>query len=287
MGVTAAARNAARERCSKPISGSTRDAHDELCGQIVAITGAAGGIGQAICQRFGEQGASIAAIDRNPSFRDFAATLIKDGIAAEAEVVDVGDAGAVAGAFQRLARRGVVEILVNNAGFSNNATFAKTDPARWSEAVNGNLNGAYNCAYAVLPGMRARGGGVIVNVGSVNALSALGDPAYGAAKAGMMSLTRSLALEYGRYGVRVNIVLPGTVRTPLWNKRAKKDPKVLATLERWYPLGRIVEPIDVARAVVFLASDESSAITGAALPVDCGLTAGNIVMARELTLEDF
>ena len=193
-----------------------------FAGKIVAITGAAGGIGQAICQGFAEEGASIAAIDRNPSVHDFAAALLKDGIAAEAEVVDVGNAGAVAGAFQRLARRGVVEVLVNNAGFSNNATFAKTDPARWSEAINGNLNGAYNCAYAVLPGMRARGGGVIVNIGSVNALSALGDPAYGAAKAGMISMTRSLALEYGRYGVRVNIVLPGTVRTPLWNKRMKK-----------------------------------------------------------------
>jgi NAD(P)-dependent dehydrogenase (short-subunit alcohol dehydrogenase family) len=135
--------------------------------------------------------------------------------------------------------------------------------------------------------MRAKRGGVIVNVGSVNGLVALGGPAYSAAKAGMISMTRSLALEYGRYGVRANIVLPGTVRTPLWNKRTKKNPKVLATLERWYPLGRIVEPTDVARAVAFLASDDASAITGVALPVDCGLTAGNIIMARELTLEDF
>jgi NAD(P)-dependent dehydrogenase (short-subunit alcohol dehydrogenase family) len=131
------------------------------------------------------------------------------------------------------------------------------------------------------------GGGSIVNIGSVNGLGALGDPAYSAAKAGMISLTRSLALEYGRFGVRANIVLPGTVRTPLWERRAKKDPKVLARLARWYPLGRIVEPEDVARAVGFLASDAASAITGAALPVDCGLSAGNIVMARELTLEDF
>jgi NAD(P)-dependent dehydrogenase (short-subunit alcohol dehydrogenase family) len=88
-------------------------------------------------------------------------------------------------------------------------------------------------------------------------------------------------------GVRVNIVLPGTVRTPIWTERSKKDPKVLATLVRWYPLGRIVEPVDVARAVAFLASDDAAAITGVALPVDCGLTAGNIAMARELTLEDF
>jgi NAD(P)-dependent dehydrogenase (short-subunit alcohol dehydrogenase family) len=258
-----------------------------FAGKIVAITGAAGGVGQALCRLFGQEGASIAAIDRNPSVRDFAAALTKDGITAEAEVVDIADAGAVADAFQRLAKRGVLDVLVNNAGFSNHPTFAKTDPAGWSEAVNGNLNGAYNCAYVVLPGMRAKGGGVIVNIGSVNGLAALGDPAYSAAKAGMISMTRSLALEYGRYGVRVNIVLPGTVRTPLWNKRATKDPDVLARLERWYPLGRIVEPIDVARAVAFLASDDASAITGVALPVDCGLTAGNLVMTRELTLEDF
>lgn len=202
-----------------------------FAGKFVAITGAAGGIGQAPCRRFGQEGASIAAIDRSPSVHDFASALTKDGIAAEAEVVDIADAGAVAEAFQRLAQRGAVDVLVNNAGFSNHTTFAKTDPAGWSEDVQGNLNGAYNCAYVVLPGMCAKGGGVIVNIGSVNGLVALGDPAYSAAKAGMMSMTRSLALEYGRYGVRVNIVLPGTVRTPLWNKRARKDPKVLATLE--------------------------------------------------------
>jgi NAD(P)-dependent dehydrogenase (short-subunit alcohol dehydrogenase family) len=95
-----------------------------------------------------------------------------------------------------------------------------------------------------------------------------------------------LAQEYGCYGIRANIVLPGTVRTPLWQRRAAKDPKVLEKLTRWYPLGRIVEPVEVARAVAFLASDAASAITGVALPVDCGLTSGNIVMARELTLED-
>lgn len=258
-----------------------------FAGKLVAITGAAGGIGQALCWRFGEEGAAIAAIDRSPSVHNFAAKLTEKGIATKVEVVDIADAGAVADAFQRVSERAPVDILVNNAGFSNHTTFAKTDPAGWSEDVHGNLNGAYNCAYVVLPTMRAKGQGAIVNIGSVNGLAALGDPAYSAAKAGMISMTRSLALEYGRYGVRVNIVLPGTVRTPLWNKRAGKDPKVLATLERWYPLGRIVEPIDVARAVAFLASDDASAITGAALPVDCGLTAGNIVMARELTLEDF
>ncbi len=103
----------------------------------------------------------------------------------------------------------------------------------------------------------------------------------------MIALTKALALEYGRYGIRANCVMPGTVRTPIWDERREKDPNVLAMLERWYPLGRIVEPEEVARVILFLASDAASAVTGAAIPVDCGLTAGNIVMARELTVEAF
>ena len=259
-----------------------------LTGKTVAITGADGGIGQALCRYFGAEGAKIAAIDRRPSVEGFAERLRSEGFTAESAVLDIGDAEAVARSFAALAGKlGGIDVLINNAGFSNHPTFAKTDPAGWREDVNGNLNGAYNCAHAVLPDMINKRRGAIVNVGSVNGLAALGDPAYSAAKAGMISMTRSLALEYGRFGIRVNIVLPGTVRTPLWDERAAKDPKVLSTLARWYPLARIVEPIDVARAIGFLASDNAAAITGAVLPVDCGLSAGNIVMARELTLEDF
>jgi NAD(P)-dependent dehydrogenase (short-subunit alcohol dehydrogenase family) len=135
--------------------------------------------------------------------------------------------------------------------------------------------------------MQAKGGGAIVNVGSVNGLSTFGDPAYSAAKAGMVSLTQSMAMEYGRYGIRVNIVCPGTVRTPIWQHRVDREPEILTKLGKWYPLGRVADPIDIAKAVGFLASDDAAAITGVVLPVDCGLTAGNIVMTRELTLEDF
>lgn len=257
-------------------------------GKVIAVTGAAGGIGQAVCRYFASEGAAIAAIDKKATVASFADELKRDGAKAAHAVADIGDAAAVAKAFAHLvAELGPVDILINNAGYSDHATLARTDPAGWQADMNGNLNGAYNCAHAVLPAMRERRQGSIIAVGSVNGLSALGDPAYSAAKAGMISLTRSLALEYGRFGIRSNIVLPATVRTPLWDERAKKDPKVLATLMRWYPLGRIVEPIDVARVIGFLASDAAAAVTGAALPVDCGLMAGNIVMARELTLEDF
>ncbi len=259
----------------------------EFQNKVVAITGAAGGIGQELCRYFGGQGAAVAGLDRSEAVTAFAERLRSEGIAIESAVVDVVDAEAVASAFARFSTLlGPIDILINNAGGTRNATLERTTPADFQNDVHVNLNGAYNCAYAVLPGMKTRGGGAIVNIGSVNGLSALGDAAYSAGKAGMISLTKALALEFGRYNIRANIVCPATVRTPLWDERVSRNPTVLTQLRRWYPLGRIVEPIEVMRAVAFLASDAASAITGVVLPVDCGLTAGNIVMARELTLED-
>jgi NAD(P)-dependent dehydrogenase (short-subunit alcohol dehydrogenase family) len=256
--------------------------------KVVAITGASGGIGRELCRYFGTQGAAIAAFDCSDAVTAFAAQLQHDGISIEAAVVDIGDAPAVASAFAKVTSiLGPVDILINNAGVTRNPSLEQTTPQGFSDDVNANLNGTYNCVHVVLPAMKARRAGAIVNIGSVNGLSALGDAAYSAAKAGMISLTRALALEFGRYNIRANIVCPGTVRTPIWDERLAKNPDVLTQLQRWYPLRRIVEPIEVMRAVAFLASDAASAITGIVLPVDCGLTAGNIVMARELTLEDF
>jgi NAD(P)-dependent dehydrogenase (short-subunit alcohol dehydrogenase family) len=256
--------------------------------KVVAITGAAGGIGRELCRHFGGEGAVIAALDRSEAVTGLAEALGASGVRAQSAVVDIGDSAAVASAFTELiAALGPVDILVNNAGVSRNPSLERTTPEGWRDDVNANLNGAFNCSHAVLPAMKERRAGVIVNIGSVNGLGALGDAAYSAGKAGMISLTRSLAVEFGRYGVRANIVCPGTVRTPIWDERASRNPEVLEELQRWYPLRRIVEPIEVMRAVTFLASDAASAITGVVLPVDCGLSAGNIVMARELTLEDF
>jgi NAD(P)-dependent dehydrogenase (short-subunit alcohol dehydrogenase family) len=260
----------------------------EFQNKVVAITGAAGGIGQELCRYFGAQGAAIAALDRSDALNAFAEHLRAEGISVEHAVVDVADAAAVAEAFARLsAALGPIDVLINNAGATTSPTLERTTPETFANDIRINLDAAYNCAFSVLPAMKERRAGSIVNIGSVNGFSALGDPAYSAGKAGMISLTKALALEYGRFNIRANIVCPGTVRTPLWNERASRNPQVLSQLARWYPLGRIVEPIEVMRAVAFLASDAASAITGAVLPVDCGLTAGNIVMARELTLEEF
>jgi NAD(P)-dependent dehydrogenase (short-subunit alcohol dehydrogenase family) len=253
-------------------------------GKTIAITGAAGGIGLSLCRYFGSRGATIAALDMSEKVLELPTALASQGISVRAAAANVIDSDAVKRAFDGF---GMVHALINNAGGSRYPTLGHTDPAAWDAEVARNLNGAFTCAHAVLPQMVERRAGSIVMVGSVNGLTALGDPAYSAAKAGLISMTRSIAQEYGRYGIRANIVLPGTVRTPLLDERSAKDPSVLKTLERWYPLGRIVEPDEVGHVIGFLVSDAASAVTGASIPVDCGLMSGNIVMARELTLEEF
>ena len=256
-------------------------------GRLVAITGAAGVIGRALCRRFSEAGDSLALIDRRREVHDLAEEFRGSGVDAEASVVNISDADAVADAFKAFGKKfGAFGVLVNNAGFTFERTLATSTPAGWKEHVSGNLNGAYNCSRAVLQAMVENQKGVVLSIGSVNGVSALGNPAYSAAKSGLMSLTRSIAAEYGQFGVRANAVLPGTVRTPVWDERRKKNPRILKKLERWYPLGRIVEPKEVAEVVFFLASDAASAVSGAMVPVDCGLSAGNIVMTRDLAGEE-
>ncbi len=255
--------------------------------RTVLITGAAGGIGQVLCRVFGGRGAAIAALDRSDAVTALPDDLGSD-IKAAAAVADIGDAGQVEAAINQLrAALGPIDILINNAGASEHRSLEKTTPDTWREDINTNLNGAQNCTHFVLPDLKAHGRGAIVNIGSVNGLSTYGDPAYSAAKAGLISYTRALAMEYGRFGIRANIVCPGTVRTPVWEGRVAREPAIFETLLKWYPLQRVADPVDVAKAAAFLASDDAAAISGVVLPVDCGLSAGNIVMTRELTLEPF
>ena len=256
--------------------------------KTILITGAAGGIGREMARYFGGLGGRIAVLDKNPAVRDFANDLTDAGLTAAAAVADIASNAAVESAIAELrAQIGPIDVLINNAGFSEASNLEATTPATWEADINGNLNGAYFCSRLAIQDMKTAGGGAIVTISSVNGLAALGDPAYSAAKAGLISHTKALAMEYGRFGIRANVICPGTVRTPIWAERVERNPEILSNLVKWYPLRRVADPIDIAKAAAFLASDDAAAITGAVLPVDCGLTAGNIVMSRELTLAEF
>ncbi|HVX47514.1 MAG TPA: glucose 1-dehydrogenase [Mycobacteriales bacterium] len=243
----------------------------------VIVTGAGSGIGAAMAERFTAEGASVVIADIDG---DKAAATAERIPHARAETVDVTDGGQVRALIENV---GTVDVLVNNATMCTDTPFAELTEAEWARDVDVNMKGAFLMSQSVLPGMVRQQRGAIVNIASVNGVSYFGNEAYSAAKAGLLSLTRSLAVRYGRHGIRCNAVVPGTIATPIWKDRLAANPDVLTKVRRWYPLGRVGTPDDVASAVLFLASDDASWITGAALPVDGGVLAGNLEFARELT----
>ena len=260
-----------------------------FAGKVALITGAGRGIGRATALRLGSEGAAVAVLDLHGVAADAAAAALRQTRApALALQADITEAAAVSAAVeQTLAAFERIDVLVNNAARTAKGNLEQTGPDDWEYEIKGTLTGAFLVSRAVLPQMVARGKGAIVNVGSVNALLALGNPGYSAAKAGLINLTKSLATEYGRRGIRANMVSPGTVRTesPSWQKRLARDPQVFDKLARWYPVGRVGEPADIAAAIAFLVSDEAAFINGANLVADGGLTAGLAPMIEELTLE--
>ena len=255
-----------------------------LADRVALITGAASGIGRAIALLFAAEGASVVVADRNlAGAAETVDRISAVGGSALALEVDVAQAAAVSAmAEHALAAYGYVDILVNNAGLALGDDILRIDEPTWDLNLGVVLKGAFLCSKALLPAMIERRNGAIVNIASVNGLTGLGEEAYSAAKAGVINLTRNMAVKYGSSGVRVNCVCPGTIRTPIWQSQLETDPQVFDRLSRWYPLGRVGDPDDVARAVLFLASDEASWITGVVLPVDGGLMAGSYRMSRDL-----
>ena len=254
------------------------------------VTGAAHGIGRVIARRLAAEGAAVAVLDLNGEGAAETAALIHEAggraFSAQADIADMETlSAAIAAAESAL---GPIDILVNNAAYTAAGDLEGISLEAWHREIDVNVNGTYHCLRAILPGMQARGAGVAVNIASVNGVRYFGNPAYSAAKAALINLTQSVASEYGKYGIRCNAVLPGSVRTDniTWTIRQERDPDVFRKLARWYPLGRVAEPDDVAKAVSFLASDEASYITGVGLPVDGGLLAGMNVMIGEFILED-
>jgi meso-butanediol dehydrogenase / (S,S)-butanediol dehydrogenase / diacetyl reductase len=258
-------------------------------GKVALITGAGRGIGRATALRLAFEGAALAILDRDgAAAAEAAAEVERRGARALALDADITDQAAIDAAveavLQALAR---IDVLVNNATRALCGNLAQTEPEDWRSELDGTLTGAFLVTRAVLVPMLEAGRGAIVNIGSVNGLLALGNPGYSAGKAGLLSFTRSLATEYGPKGIRANMVSPGTVQTesPSWQKRLARDPQVFEKLARWYPVGRVGRPDDIAAAVAFIAADEAAFVNGANLVVDGGLTAGLAPMIEELTLE--
>jgi NAD(P)-dependent dehydrogenase (short-subunit alcohol dehydrogenase family) len=257
--------------------------------KVVLITGAGRGIGRATAERLAGEGASVAILDRDKAAAGEACDALRaSGARTLALCADITDRAALQDAVTRaLEAFGRIDVLVNNAARTLKGNLAQTAPEDWEQELAGTLTGAFLVTQLVLPGMVERGRGAIVNVGSVNGLTYLGNPGYSVAKAGLLNFTRALAVEYGPRGIRANMVSPGTVRTqsPSWQKRLAKDPEVFEKLARWYPVGRVGRPDDIAAVIAFLAADEAAFVNGAKLVVDGGLTAGLPVMIEELTLE--
>jgi NAD(P)-dependent dehydrogenase (short-subunit alcohol dehydrogenase family) len=247
-----------------------------LDGQTVLITGAAGGIGRAMVEAFNAAGARIIACDRARDLLETVAAEQKHGF-------DLTDPDACRAALEAVAAAvGTPDIVVSNAGYTRADTLEQVDDAAWATELASNLTAARNITAPLLPAMKARGRGTFVFVSSVNGLAHFGNPAYAAAKAGLIAYARAIATECGAAGIRANTVCPGTVRTPIWARRIASNPEILERLTRLYPLGRIVEPSEVAQVAVFLAGPMASAVTGVTLPVDAGLMAGNLPFIHEI-----
>lgn len=250
-----------------------------MTSSIAIVTGAAGDIGRAIARRLGEDHDVVLMPDLDGEAVERAAASLGDPSKFVALACDITDVASVTAMAARAAELGIVRTLVNNAGAARAVSLHDTTPEIWRMDNALNLEAAFLCFRAVEDALK-QSQGSLINIASVNGTNVFGHPAYSAAKAGLLHLTKLIAVEYGKYGIRANAVSPGTVRTQAWEVRAAANPNVFEDARRWYPLQRIASPDDVANAVGFLASPLASAISGVCLPVDCGLTAGQAELAR-------
>lgn len=245
---------------------------------LAVVTGAAGDIGRAIASKLSESHDHVFLVDLNETrARLLASELGTDKFTAIP--TDVTDKDQVASMAAEVLARGQLRTLVNNAGAAWAVSLHDMTPEIWKKESTLNSEAAFICFHAFQDALKESRGSV-VNIASVNGLSFFGHPAYSAAKAGLIHLTKAIAVEYGRYGVRANAVAPGTVNTIAWDERVKANPKVFEEMMQWYPLKRAIQPADVANAVSFLSSDAAGPITGVCLPVDGGLTAGQTPVAH-------
>lgn len=247
--------------------------------KIALVTGAGRGIGRAIARKLVMEGASVAIVEIDPTTAQATADeLTSAGYRAIALPTDITRESDVEAAVQRTSEAfGGLDILVNNAGKTFYFDATQMTESEWQSAMNIDVKAVWLCSKYAIPQIIKRGGGAIVNIASVHARATTrGYFPYGAAKAAVVGMTRSLALDYGPHNIRVNAICPGWVRTEAvqtWFDDQSDPQAVESKVISLQPLGRIGLPEEIANLVAFIASDEASYITGAELVIDGGLTA--------------
>jgi NAD(P)-dependent dehydrogenase (short-subunit alcohol dehydrogenase family) len=250
------------------------EAHASFEGRVAVVTGGARGIGDAIVRAFREAGAGVVVLDKLEPEEP------REGV--RYATADVSDPGSVAAAFETLdAEEGRIDVLVNNAGIQRPGLIGQTSFENWSDVIGTHLNGMFLCCSQAVPRLIAQGsGGAIVSVASTAAIVGLpGRGPYCAAKAGIMSLTRVLALEGAPVGIRANAVAPGYTRTQLVQQALDDGSQREEWMLERVPLNRLAAPAEIARVVRFLASDDASYVTGQTVVVDGGWTIQGISAA--------
>jgi NAD(P)-dependent dehydrogenase (short-subunit alcohol dehydrogenase family) len=249
-----------------------------LDNKVVVITGAASGIGREAALLFSEEGASICVADVVADAGDQTAAECREAFFHE---VDVTSPESVDGMYQATADRyGGIDVLYNNAGImpADDASILDTEPDAWQRVQEVNAKGVYLCCKYGIPHLIERGGGSIVNVASFVALAgaATSQISYTASKGAVLSMTRELAVEFARKGIRVNALCPGPVETPLLMRLFEETPGAFERRRVHLPMGRLAQAKEIAYGALFLASDESSYVNGATFLVDGGITAAYV-----------
>ena len=238
----------------------------KLKDKVALVTGAGQGMGRAIARQFAAEGAIVVALDLNLEAAQ--QTLQGGGEQHLARALNVADAAAVNALVDEvLALRGRVDVLVNNAGTGGMDSFTEMSDEAWARVIGVNLNGAFYCARAAVRAMLKTGGGTVVNVGSTSAVSGDGPAHYVTSKAALMGLTRVMAKELAKSGVRVNTLVPGPTNTPMMQGIPQEWADAIIA---GVPMGRMAEPEDIAKVAVFLASDDSGFVTGQSVAVNGG-----------------
>jgi NAD(P)-dependent dehydrogenase (short-subunit alcohol dehydrogenase family) len=249
-----------------------------LDGNVVVITGAGGGMGREAALLFSEEGAQVCVADVDAGAAEQTAAEARDAIAVQ---VDVADSASVEAMYAATAERyGGIDVLYNNAGISpaDDASILETEPEAWDRVQDVNTKGVYLCCKHGIPYLLERGGGSVINVASFVAIlgAATSQISYTASKGAVLSLSRELAVQFARQGIRVNALCPGPVETPLLLRIFGDDPAAYERRRVHLPMGRLAKPREIVNAALFLASDESSYVNGATFVVDGGLTAAYV-----------